>query len=87
MIAMELRWEGPFSCPGFEGHTGLPRVPRTSGIYLFTVEHPDSGFILYCPGLTRRPFTKRFHERLEVEIHIQSISPANRFAGLPDRGM
>ena len=63
---IELRWEGPFSWPGFLCGADTRRfdcaaVASSSGIYLWTVNY-SNGFLIYVAGITRRPFSRRFRE-------------------------
>ena len=58
---IDVAWTGPYGWPKFEAESGLPPLPKHSGVYLQTVEYQD-GYIIYAAGLTRRPFKKRFAE-------------------------
>jgi hypothetical protein len=54
-------WEGPFAWPGYEQLNGLPTLPEYSGVYLQAFDY-DGGFAIWGPGITARPFYKRFRE-------------------------
>lgn len=56
---VELRWNGPYAWPTFEGE--LPAAPNHPGVYLFTFEYGD-GYLVYAAGITRRGIRKRLRE-------------------------
>ena len=56
---LDIRWTGPYGWPKFGND--LAPIPSHSGIYLWTVEYLD-GYLIYCAGLTRRPFARRLAE-------------------------
>jgi len=58
---LEVTWSGPYSWPEFEDKNNLPRIPKTSGVYLQTFEYLD-GYMIYAAGLTRRTIPVRFRE-------------------------
>ncbi|MGH9762055.1 MAG: hypothetical protein ACREDR_06945 [Blastocatellia bacterium] len=59
--SLHLSWQGPFSWPDYESISGLPPLPRESGLYLWTFQG-KTGFVGYCAGITRRPFPQRLKE-------------------------
>ncbi len=52
----DVKWQGPFSWPGYEQVTQLDAIPDVQGAYLFTFPY-NEGFVLYCVGITNS--TKR----------------------------
>ena len=59
--AVEVRWDGPYSWPGYERENGLPPLPKIPGVYLQTFEY-QGGYLIYGPGLTRRSVPERFKQ-------------------------
>jgi hypothetical protein len=60
-LIREVRWEGPYSWPGYEEKNSLESIPAVSGIYLQTFEY-WSGYLIYAAGITRRAIPTRFRE-------------------------
>lgn len=58
---IEIRWNGPYSWPGFELDNNLPAIPKVPGVYLQTFEYRN-GYLIYAAGITRRPVPTRFRE-------------------------
>ena len=65
---MEILWTGPYSWPKYESETGLPSVPKHSGLYLQTFEYQD-GYLISAAGLTRRPIPTRLREHTPKYIN------------------
>lgn len=64
---LELSWAGPYSWPKFEAKNGLPELPAHPGVYLQTAEY-ESGYLIYCAGITGRPFCRRFSEHTKCYL-------------------
>lgn len=47
----EIKWQGPFSWPGYESKNNLEAVPDVEGIYLFAFTYKD-GYLIYAAGIT-----------------------------------
>ena len=58
---MEVRWSGPYAWPTFETATGLPAIPKHSGVYLWSSVYGRE-YIIYAAGITRRPIPIRLRE-------------------------
>lgn len=58
---LNLSCSGPYSWPDFEPTNGLPALPAFGGVYLQTAEY-GGGYLIYCAGVTGRPFRERFIE-------------------------
>jgi hypothetical protein len=56
---LDIEWRGPSGWPKFGDK--LPALPKTSGVYLWTVEY-QNGYLIYAAGITRRPMLDRFRE-------------------------
>jgi hypothetical protein len=56
-----VKWDGPYSWPGFELENNLNSIPNIGGVYLQTFKY-QSGYLIYSAGLTRRSVPKRFKE-------------------------
>jgi len=56
----ELKWQGPFSWPGYENLNGLEKCPDVNGIYLLTFQF-KLGFMIYGAGITKST-KRRFRE-------------------------
>jgi hypothetical protein len=54
---IDLHWQGPFRWP--KGNDADPVLKTQRGVYIHTMPHRD-GYLVYCAGLTRHPFAKRF---------------------------
>jgi hypothetical protein len=59
-----LNWRGPFAwpgavCTGVSDWQNEPEIAKSSGIYLWTIEH-NGGYLIYTAGLTCGSFQKRF---------------------------
>jgi hypothetical protein len=61
IYGFDVFWNGPFSWPKFEEKSGLPSIPKSSGVYLQTFRYLN-GYLIYSAGITRRPFPVRFRE-------------------------
>jgi hypothetical protein len=64
--SITLNWQGPFSwpssaCTELSDWCDEPEIAKSSGIYLWTIEH-NGGYLIYTAGLTRCSFRKRFSE-------------------------
>jgi hypothetical protein len=74
---IELRWNGPYGWPKYEGP--LPSAPTHAGVYLFTFEYED-GYLVYAAGITRRGIRRRLHEHtrkyLAGEYNILQVEAA-----------
>jgi len=64
---LSLPWSGPYSWPDYEATNGLPVLPTFPGVYLWTAKY-ESGYLIYCAGITGRPFRKRFEEHTECYL-------------------
>ena len=80
---MHVFWSGPHSWPKFESATGLPPLPRHSGVYLLTFEHRD-GYLVYVAGITRQVFRKRFmqHTREYMAGRYNILDPVQAQNGV-----
>lgn len=58
---VEVSLTGPYGWPKYEAVNNLTPLPRHPGLYLWTFEC-DSGYLIYCAGITRRPIPARFRE-------------------------
>ena len=79
---VEVRWVGPYSWPGYEGENDLRPLPKVvPGVYLQTFEY-QGGYLIYGPGLTRRPAPERFkqHTRkyMNGEYNVLDIAAAQQ---------
>ena len=64
---LNLLWSGPYSWPDFEATNGLPGLPVFGGVYLQTAEY-EGGYLIYCAGVTGRPFRERFIEHTKCYL-------------------
>src|SRR6516165_2904207 len=59
---LDLSWSGPYSSPDFAATDGSPALPTAfGGVYLQAAEC-GGGYLIYCAGITGRPFRERFVE-------------------------
>ena len=64
---IEINWLGPFGWPGFGDTSDI--LPNTPGIYLWTAEYLQGGYLIYAAGITRRPMKKRFSEHTRAYLN------------------
>jgi hypothetical protein len=78
---IEVRWDGPYSWPGYESENGLRPIPKIPGIYLQTFEY-QGGYLIYAAGLTRRSVPERFKQHalkyMNGEYNVLDIAAAQQ---------
>ena len=78
---VEVRWDGPYSWPGYENRNDLHPLPKRPGVYLQTFEY-RGGYLIYGPGLTRRSVPERCkqHTRkyMNGEYNVLDVAAAQQ---------
>ena len=76
---IKVKWDGPYSWPGYESENNLRPIPKISGIYLQTFEY-KGGYLIYAAGITRRTIPERFREHtpkyMNGEYNVLDIAEA-----------
>lgn len=68
ITTVAVKWDGPYSWPGFEVDNNLNSIPDIGGLYLQTFKY-QGGYLIYSAGLTRRSVPRRFKEHTREYVN------------------